>query len=152
MAEGASRACFCDIAIASDNVYFSQPEIKLGCFPPISLVALPEIIGHKKAVELILTGNKLSATEAYNLGLVNYVFSRDEFQAKSEEIINSITSNSASVIKTTLSAYKKINYQNFEEKLSAAEKIYIDELMKLEDAEEGLKSFLEKRAPVWKDN
>ncbi|EKE02804.1 MAG: hypothetical protein ACD_20C00330G0018 [uncultured bacterium] len=148
---GSELALFCDLVVASEKASFSHPEIKLGCYPPVSLVNLPNLIGDKKALEIILTGNKLSAKEALDLNLINYVFKEEEFDQKSQELINSIISNSASVIKTTLKAFKKVNYSEIKEKLSISEKIYIEELMNLEDAEEGIKSFLEKRSPVWKN-
>ncbi|OGH99519.1 MAG: hypothetical protein A2104_02510 [Candidatus Melainabacteria bacterium GWF2_32_7] len=148
---GSELALFCDLIIASENACFSHPEIKLGCYPPISLVKLPELVGDKKALELILTGNKVSAYDALDLGMVNYVFKDEEFNQKTQELINSIILNSSSVIKTTLKAYKGIHHSGLKEKLSISEKIYIEELMSLEDAEEGMKSFLEKRLPVWKN-
>ena len=148
---GCELALFCDFILVSPNAYFSQPEIKLGCYPPVSMVYFPYIIGNKKALEMILTGNKIFAEQAFNFGLVNQVFSDKEFNAESEKFINSITSNSSSIIKTTLKTYKKLNYSGLKEKLKLSEKIYLEELMQLEDAQEGLKSFFEKRPPVWKE-
>lgn len=149
---GCELALFCDLVIASEKAHFSQPEIKLGCYPPVSLVSLPQIIGDKKALELILTGNKISAAEALNLGLINQVFSEQEFDKKSQELIDSIITNSASVIKATVKAYKNINYSEIEEKLKLAENFYIENLMILEDSQEGIQSFLEKRPPVWSNS
>lgn len=146
---GCELALFCDFVIASKNTYFSQPEIHLGCFPPVSLAHLPPITGDKKALEIILTGNKYNAGEFYDLGLINYVFNEEEFDSKTQEFINSITSKSLSVIKTTLKAYKKINYSDLKNKLDIAKKIYLQELINLEDYRKGVESFLEKRLPVW---
>jgi len=149
---GCEIALFCDFVIASENAVFSQPEIKLGCFPPVSLIHLSQLIGDKKALELILTGNKLSAKEAAQLGLINHACKEEEFEEKSLEFIKSIVSNSPSVMRTTLKAYKNINYKSaIKENLVKAEKIYLEELMQLEDTKEGIQSFLEKRPPVWKN-
>jgi len=146
---GCELALFSDFVLASEGAYFSQPEIKIGCFPPVSLVYFPYIIGHKKALEIVLTGNKVTAREALNYGLVNQVFSEEKFDSEAEKFINSITSNSLSVIKTTLRAYKQLHYSELKEKLKFSEKTYLEELMQLEDTQEGIRSFLEKRPPVW---
>lgn len=148
---GFELALFCDMIVASDKASFSNPEIKLGCFPPVSLIMLPQLIGEKKALELILTGKELSAHEAENLNLVNHVFEENVFDQKVQELINSIISNSSSIIKITLKAYKKVNDSGLKDKLGIIEKIYFDELMNLKDSQEGLASFLEKRLPVWKE-
>ena len=148
---GSEFALFCDFVLASENAYFAQPEIKLACFPPLSITHLTYLTGNKKALELILTGEKINAQDALQAGLVNHVFSEVEFGQKSEEFINSITLNSSSIIRTVLRTYKKINYAGLKEKIELAEKVFIEELLKLEDCIEGTKSFLEKRPSVWKD-
>jgi cyclohexa-1,5-dienecarbonyl-CoA hydratase len=148
---GSEFALFCDFVLASENVCFAQPEIKLACFPPLSMAHLAYLTGNKKALELILTGEKISAKDALRAGLVNHVFSEEEFDDKAEEFINSITQNSSSIIRTTLKTYKKINYADLKEKIELSEKIFLEELIKLEDYPEGTNSFLEKRLPVWKN-
>jgi len=148
---GSEFALFCDFTLASENACFAQPEIKLAYFPPLSMAHLAYLTGNKKALELILTGEKLSAKAALQAGLVNHVFSEEEFDQKADEFINSITKNSSSVIRTTLRAYKKINYASLKEKLELAEKVFLEELLSLEDCIEGTNSFFEKRPPVWKD-
>lgn len=147
---GAELALFCDLVVASENAYFSHPEIKLGCFPPASLVALGQI-NTKKALEIILTGEKLTAKQALEAGFINHVFTEEEFEEKTQELISSIVSNSSSVTSTTLTAFKKVNYSGLKEKLELSEKIYLEELMELEDSKEGIESFLEKRKAVWKE-
>lgn len=151
MGGGSEFALFCDFVLASENAYFVQPEIKLACFPPLSVAHLAYLTGNKKALEIILTGEKFSAREALQAGLVNKVFSKEEFNEKSEEFINSIIFNSSSVIRTTLKAYKKINYEGLKEKIELSNKIFLEELVKLEDYSEGIRSFFEKRPPFWKD-
>lgn len=148
---GSEFALFCDFTLASENASFTQPEIKLAFFPPLSLAHLTYLTGNKKALEFILTGEKLSAKDALVAGLVNHVFSEEEFDKKADEFINSITQNSTSVIKTTLKHYKELNYAGLKEKIELSEKIILEKLLKLEDCLEGTKSFLEKRSPVWKD-
>jgi len=148
---GSEFALFCDFTLTSENASFAQPEIKLAYFPPLSMAHLSYLTGSKKALELILTGEKLSAKDALQVGLVNHVFSEEEFDQKADDFINSITQNSASVIRTTFKAYKKINYAGLKEKIKLAEKVFLEELLNLEDCLEGTNSFLEKRLPIWKD-
>ncbi len=146
---GCELALFSDFVLASQKAYFSQPEIKIGCFPSVSLVYFPYITGHKKALEMILTGNKILAEEALGCGLINQVFPEENFDAKAQEFIDSIIFNSPSVLKTTLNTYKKLHYPEIRKKLACSEKAYFEELIHLEDAGEGIRSFLEKRPPVW---
>ncbi|MEI8388315.1 MAG: enoyl-CoA hydratase/isomerase family protein [bacterium] len=148
---GSEFALFCDFVLASENAFFAQPEIKLACFPPLSITHLTYLTGNKKALELILTGEKLLSKDALAAGLVNHVFSEEEFDKKTDEFINSIIQNSSSVIRTTLNTYKKINYAGLKEKIEFAEKVFLEELLKLHDYAEGTNSFIEKRVPVWKD-
>lgn len=146
---GCELALFSDFILASEKAYFSQPEIKIGCYPPVSLAYFSYIMGHKKSLEMILTGNKIYARDALYHGLINQVYTENEFDSKTEKFIESITINSSSVIKTTLNAFKKLHYSELREKLELSEKIYLEELMQLEDSQEGIKSFLEKRPPEW---
>lgn len=150
MGGGSEFALFCDFVLASQNAYFAQPEIKLGCFPPLSVAHLPYLTGNKKALELVLTGEKIFAEDALKAGFINHVFSEEEFDQKAEQFITSITSNSYTVIRTTLRAYKKINYADLKEKILLAEKVFLEELITLDDYSEGISSFFEKRPPVWK--
>lgn len=142
-------ALFCDFVLTDEKANFSLPEIKLGCYPPAALAFLPYIVGNKKALEIILTGRTLSAKEALDLGLVNQVFPTEKFEAEAENYINNLISNSPSVIRTTLAAYKRMHYNKIRKKLELAEKLYFEELMLLDDAVEGINSFLEKREPIW---
>ena len=148
---GSEFALFCDFVLASENAFFAQPEIKLACFPPLSITHFAYLTGNKKALEIILTGEKLLSKDALAAGLVNHVFSEEEFDLKADKFVNSIIQNSSSVIRTTLNTYKKINYAGLKEKIEFAEKIFLEDLLKLHDYAEGTNSFIEKRVPVWKD-
>jgi cyclohexa-1,5-dienecarbonyl-CoA hydratase len=102
---GSEFALFCDFIIASETASFAQPEIKLAFFPPLSMAHLVYLTGNKKALELILTGEKVTAQEALQAGLVNHVFPEEEFDQKAEKFINSIVQNSPSIIRTTLKKF-----------------------------------------------
>lgn len=146
---GCELSLFCDFVLCSESSYFSQPEIMVGCFPPVSVADLTSKIGQKKALEFILTGRKMSSSEALSLGLVNAVYSDSTFDSEAEIFIKKLVSNSKSVTAVTLKAFKEINCFSLKEKIKAAENIYLKELCHLEDYKEGIKSFTEKRPPEW---
>jgi len=148
---GCELAIFCDIVIAAENSKIGQPEIQVGVFPPIAAQIMPRIIGRKAAMDLILTGRVVSAQEALSMGLVNKVVKDDELEAETEKYVDQFRKLSPIVIRKTKKAIMMGLMENFEDSLKIIEEIYLDELMKTEDAEEGLKSFLEKRKPVWKN-
>ncbi|MCX7991210.1 MAG: enoyl-CoA hydratase-related protein [Proteobacteria bacterium] len=147
---GCELAIGCDLIICADNAKFGQPEIKLAVFPPVAITYLSHIVGTKKAFEIILLGETISAEEAKTLGLVNQVFPLAEFEDKLKEYMKKLEMMSGSALKVTKKSLKKSLNFNFEDVLSQIEKDYLSELMTLEDANEGINSFLEKRKPVWK--
>ena len=146
---GCEVAIFCDMIFAASNLKIGQPEIKLAVFPPIALLILPKIIPQKKAFEMILGGEVFRAEEALNMGLVNKVVPIENFKEELDKFVNIFSSLSGSALKVTKEAFKKVKTIPFKDGLPVIEDIYLNKLMKLEDAEEGLKSFLEKRKPVW---
>jgi cyclohexa-1,5-dienecarbonyl-CoA hydratase len=148
---GCEVATFCDIVLASDRAKFGQPEIKVGVLPPIAAVMFPRLMDRKKAFELILTGDVISASEAQCLGLVNQVFAADEFDGKTTEFINKFNNLSAAVLKLTKKSLNQTIGLQYPEAIKNVEDLYLNELMNTEDANEGLKAFLEKRQPIWKD-
>ena len=149
---GCEVATFCDIVIASEKSKFGQPEIKVGVFPPIAAAIFPKLMRSKKALELIVTGDVISANDAKELGLVNLVLPVDNFEEEAERLITEkIGSNSSIVLKLTKKAFLEGATKNYTESIKKIEDIYLNELMKTIDANEGLASFLEKRKPVWKN-
>ncbi|KYK34006.1 MAG: hypothetical protein AYK22_00805 [Thermoplasmatales archaeon SG8-52-3] len=149
---GCEVATFCDIVIASEKSKFGQPEIKVGVFPPIAAAIFPKLMYNKKALELIITGEVISANEAKEIGLVNHVLPVDNFDEEAEKLINEkIASNSAIVLKLTKRAIIEGATKNYSDSIKKIEDIYLNELMKTIDANEGLSAFLEKRQPVWKN-
>jgi cyclohexa-1,5-dienecarbonyl-CoA hydratase len=140
-----------DIVVASERARFGQPEIKLGVFPPVAAVLLPRIIGDKRARELMLTGEMIDGAEAARLGLVNYLVPREELAQKTEEILLKLRELSAPALEATRRAIDLSRSLSFEEALSRVENLYLNELMKTEDAREGIKAFMEKRKPDWRN-
>ena len=148
---GCELATFCDMVIASERATFGQPEIKVGVFPPVAAVVFPHLVGRNRALELLLTGDVVDAAEAKALGLINKVFSTQEFHQKADEFIGKLTSLSAPVLKLTKRAVDRGLYANISEAITSVEELYLGELMQTEDAHEGLNAYLEKRKPTWKN-
>ena len=149
---GCEVATFCDIVIASEKSKFGQPEIMVGVFPPVAAAIFPKLMWSKKALELMLTGETIRANEAKELGLVNQILPVENFEAEAEKFITEkLASNSAVVLQLTKRAFMEGATQNYSESIKKIEDIYLNELMKTNDANEGLAAFLEKRQPVWKN-
>jgi len=149
---GCEVATFCDIVIASEKSKFGQPEIMVGVFPPVAAAIFPKLMCSKKALELMLTGETLRANEAKELGLVNQILPVENFEAEAEKFITEkLANNSAIVLQLTKRAFMEGATQNYGEAIKKIEDIYLNELMKTNDANEGLAAFLEKRQPVWKN-
>jgi cyclohexa-1,5-dienecarbonyl-CoA hydratase len=147
---GCELVAACDIVLASDRAKFGQPEIKLGVFPPVAAILLPRIIGDKKAREMILTGETIDATEALRLGLANYVVPGSGLQQKANEVLAKLRELSSSSLTMTRRAIEIASGMNLSNSLEHVENLYLRELMQTEDANEGLRSFMEKRKPEWK--
>jgi cyclohexa-1,5-dienecarbonyl-CoA hydratase len=147
---GMELAAFCDFVLATESAQFGQPEIKLGCYPPVSLVTLPPLIGMRAAAHLILTGHQISATEAHRLGLVTRVVPDYELPAAVDSLLEDLRALSPSVLHLTRKTLWQLHSADFEKQLEEAERIYLSELMQTKDAQEGISAFLEKRKPVWK--
>lgn len=148
---GCELAIFCDIVIASDRATFGQPEIKVGVFPPVAAVLFPRLIGRNRALELLLTGDVIEAAEAKGIGLINRVVPAQGFREKTDEFISQITSLSGPVLKLTKRAVDCGLDASVDGGIRAVEQLYLGDLMKTEDAREGLNAFLEKRKPIWKN-
>lgn len=148
---GCELATFCDMVIASERATFGQPEIKVGVFPPVAAVVFPYLVGRNRALELLLTGEVIDATEAKAMGLINKVFPTQEFHQKADEFISKLTSLSAPVLKLTKRAVDRGLYSNISDGITSVEELYLGELMQTEDAREGLNAYLERRKPTWKN-
>src|SRR5260370_30653830 len=147
---GMELATFCDFVIAAESTQFGQPEIKLGCFPPVAMVTLPQLIGMRAAADLILTGNQIGAAEACPLGLVTRLVPHAELPAAVDNLLGELRSLSPSALHLTRKTLGRIHFADFPKQLEEVERVYLSELMQSHDAREGILAFLEKRAPIWK--
>lgn len=148
---GCELVAGCDIVIATERARFGQPEIKLGVFPPVAAVLLPRIIGDKRARELIMTGELIDPAEALRLGLINSSVAHAELEQKVEAVLVKLRELSAPALEAARRAIDLSRGAPFFEALSKVEDLYLNELMKTEDAREGIRAFMEKRKPAWKN-
>lgn len=148
---GCELVAACDIVIATEKAKFGQPEIKLGVFPPVAAVYLPLIIGEKRARELILTGEIIDAAEAGRLGLCNHVVPSAHLEQKLSEVLAKLRELSSTSLEFTRRSLDVGRGRTVEELLNQLENIYLHELMKSSDANEGIRAFMEKRKPVWRN-
>jgi cyclohexa-1,5-dienecarbonyl-CoA hydratase len=147
---GCELVAYADIVVATRSARFGQPEIKIGVFPPMAAVILPSIVGEKKAREMILTGDLVTAEDALSLGLVNYVVGDAELESKTESLLNQLRNMSAPALEMSRRAITQASRPGLDEALKRAEDIYLNQLMSLKDPIEGIEAFLAKRAPRWK--
>lgn len=148
---GCEIALFCDLIIAADNLKIGQPEIKLSVFPPVALLILPRLVGLKKASELLLTGKTIEAVEAERIGLINKVVPLASFSSELESFVQPFSELSSTGLKYSKKGIQLGLETDFINGLERIEKIYREELMASEDAHEGLKAFMERRKPLWKN-
>jgi cyclohexa-1,5-dienecarbonyl-CoA hydratase len=147
---GCELVTFCDMIIASEKATFGQPEIQVGVYPPVAVVTFPRLMPHMKALELLLTGSVIDAREAERLGMVNKVVPVEGFEEEVSRFLGKLTALSAVVLRLTKRATLQGLTLGFEEALALSEELYLERLMKTEDAAEGLQAFMEKRKPVWR--
>lgn len=146
---GCELALACDVVIARGGAKLGQPEIRLGVFPPAAAVLLPRLVGPQVAADLILSGRVIKADEASKIGLVSQVIPADEFDSAVGEYVESLASLSGPVLRIAKRALRDGGQGTPADAMRRVERIYLDELMQIDDAHEGLAAFTEKRAPAW---
>jgi cyclohexa-1,5-dienecarbonyl-CoA hydratase len=143
---GCELAAFCDVLLATPRSVFGQPEIDLGCFPPVGAAFLPRIVG-RAAVEMVLTGAPLGAGEAARIGLVSRVV--EDLQGETAACVARLTAKSGAVLALARRAVRQGGRGSFRRALERNERIYRRDLLATADVEEGVRAFLEKRPPRW---
>ncbi|MCZ6650602.1 MAG: enoyl-CoA hydratase-related protein [Acidobacteria bacterium] len=141
----------CDLVVAAESARFGQPEIRVGAFPPVAAVELPMAMGPRRAAEMLFTGETLSAEEAAAGGLINQVFPDATFAADAAAYVELVSRHSGPVLAYTKEALRLGRGRTLQEALPDLETLYLDKLMKTQDAREGLKAFMEKRRPNFQD-
>jgi len=138
----------CDLVVAADTARFATPGVKIGLFCSTPMVALSRVVGRKKAFEMLVTGEPISAAEALQHGLVNRVVSAASLEAEAGALATKIAAASPFVVGLGKQAF----YRQLDLPQSLAYD-YAKEVMSLNalaaDAQEGMGAFLEKRSPTW---
>ncbi len=147
---GAELAMVCDLVFTTDDAQWGFPEIQLGCFPPVAVTALSALVEQKRASELILTGRTVSGSEASEIGLATRAVAAEQLDSVVDETVQKLCELSPAALALTKKAIYAWDSMHFDKGLARAERIYLDELMKTEDAQEGVRAFMEKRKPLWK--
>ena len=149
-AAGCQLVATCDLAVASETAQFCTPGVHIGLFCSTPMVALSRNLGNKHAMEMLLTGDIVSAPRAEEMGLINKVVSSSELRAVSMSLAKKIAAKSS----LTVATGKRAFYQQKEMDLAAAyyyaSEIMVENML-ARDAEEGIASFIEKRTPDWRD-
>lgn len=150
-AAGCQLVASCDLAIAGASARFATPGVNIGLFCSTPMVALSRTVARKHAMEMLLTGEMVSAHRAAEIGLVNRVVPDADLSAEVSGVAARIASKSGRVLKIGKEAF----YRQLEMDLDSAYR-YTSEVMTenrmTPDAEEGIGAFLEKRAPTWPEN
>ncbi|MGA7295241.1 MAG: enoyl-CoA hydratase/isomerase family protein [Terriglobales bacterium] len=146
---GAELACVCDMVYTAGDARWGFPEIKLGCYPPVAMVALAALIGPKRAVELVLTGREFSGDEAAAMGLATRSVPANELETVVERTLTELRTLSSMALAHTKKAIYAWDAIHFDKGLARAEKNYLEDLISTDDAREGIIAFLEKRPPKW---
>jgi enoyl-CoA hydratase/carnithine racemase len=147
MAGGMGLLAMCDMAVAATHAVFGLPEVKVGVFPAQVLSVLQHLVPRRRLAELCLTGEPLTAAQALEYGLVNYV--ADDVDAKLDWLLQRLLDKSPAAIRRGLYTMKKIEAMAFEESVAFTES-QIALFTLTEDAKEGQQAFQQKRKPQWK--
>jgi enoyl-CoA hydratase/carnithine racemase len=140
----------CDLALACDDVHFSTPEILVGMFPMMLLALLCRHVGRKRSTEILLLGERMPAAAAMESGIVNHVYPRDQFEAEAGRFVRSLSEKSASILRLGKKAIAHVEDRTLQEDLAYLESA-LARVMSCADSKEGMRAFLEKRKPQWKD-
>ena len=150
MAAGCQLVASCDLAICDSKTKFSTPGVKIGLFCTTPMVPLSRVISRKRALDMLLTGRLITALEAEKFGLVNKVVDPDELEIETEKWAKEIAKYSPKILEFGKKAfYHQIDLD--EKSAYDFAKFAIADNCLFEDAQEGMKAFLEKRKPKWKN-
>ncbi len=149
LAGGLGLVVACDLAVASDAATFGTTEIRVGLWPMMISAEIARSIGRKQALELMLTGKRISAAEALAAGLVNRVVPAASLEAETMALAGELAELSPATIALGLRSFYRSQDMELGEALRHLEG-ELGRVLALEDAREGLTAFLQKRKPVWK--
>ena len=147
---GCEVACSCDIRIASTRAIFGTPEIKLGLIPGYGgSQRLVHLVGYGRAMEMMMTGNNVSAEDAYRMGIVNHLCTPDDLEGKTMEIAQTIASKSMHTLRVAKQTIRASLDNGITDGVEI-EAIAFANLFDTEDKEIGVQAFLNRSEPEWK--
>lgn len=141
----------CDIVLARDDVTLRTPEVNVGLFPMMIGALIFRNVLRKKAMEMMLLGERLSAKEALEMGMITRIFPKIEFEQETQKILKTLTMKSPIGIRLGKHAFNRVESMPFEEAVHFLSE-QLSRVAGTNDAKEGITAFLEKRAPVFKGN
>ncbi len=147
-AAGCQLVASCDLAVATDRSTFCTPGVNIGLFCSTPMVALSRNVSRKHAMEMLLTGDTISAPEALRMGLVNRVTTHNELKTVTQELAEKIASKSGTAIKIGKQAFDRQADMPLIEAYAYMAQIMADNLLQA-DAHEGIGAFIQKRKPSW---
>lgn len=148
---GMELALACDFVIADESATFGQPEVKVGVYPPVAAALYPRMAGLRSAYRVLLTGETFTAREAQSMGLVTEVVEGGRLESEVGKLLAILSEQSRAVLEFTKRAINENISRPLGEAVQNSSRLYLEGLMKTEDASEGLAAFLEKRKPRWRD-
>ncbi len=149
-AAGCQLVASCDLALASHESRFATPGVNLGLFCSTPMVALSRNVNKKNAMEMLLTGDFISAEKAKEIGLINNTVPKEDLNSEVDRLAEKIASKSTMTVATGKRAFYAQAEMDLSDAYEYTSKTMTDNLLK-NDAKEGIDAFLEKRSPDWKD-
>jgi len=146
---GFELALMADILVASTKATFGQPEIRLGFFAPVGVSWLSARVGPARAIEITSTGHTYGAAEMAAMGLVSRVVAPEGLPDALASVLGELRRASPAVMRLNVRMVRQLQGRPFEAGRVEAERVFLDELMGLDDVSEGIASFFEKRRPAW---
>jgi enoyl-CoA hydratase/carnithine racemase len=149
LAGGLGLVVACDVAIAADDAQLGTPEINVGLWPMMIMATIFRNVPRKRGLQLIMTGDKISAAEAAEMGLITRAVPKDRLEAEVDALASKLAGKSPLVMRMGLEAFYRVQDMELEPALQHLQAQLVA-VLGTEDAREGLTAFLEKRAPEWK--
>ena len=150
-ASGCQLVASCDLAVASETARFATPGVQIGLFCSTPMVALSRNVAAKHAMEMLLTGDLISAEDALRIGLVNRVVAAGKASEEALKLARKIAAKSALIVKLGKDAFYRQREMNLADAYACAVEVMVNNMM-AHDAAEGIGAFIEKREPKWKDH
>jgi enoyl-CoA hydratase/carnithine racemase len=149
-AAGCQLVASCDLAVASQAAKFATPGVNIGLFCSTPMVALSRNVSRKHAMQMLLTGELISADEAARIGLVNEVVPAGQQRAAAIKLAEKIAAKSTAIVKIGKQAFYRQAEMSLADAYDYASQVMVENML-ARDAEEGISAFIEKRDPKWQD-